>query len=315
MIHPTKFGCGLLLGSSSSGLPPSTTPQSCAVQSHLQPQHQRATCHMYVWMIASAIVSLLSAATVSTCVEAYSFPIRNLSIHFRRRRVSSHHSILRMSTNASARQQQQYHLLKSEPSEYSIQQLQQDGREEWSGVRNYTARNHLKAMKRGDRCFYYHSSCKEPSIVGTCRVAREAQPDPTAVDPAHKNYDPKSSPSTNPWVSVLVEFEAPFDTRITVKELRAQSTVNPVIANMVLLRQSRLSVMPVSPEEWQAVLDLQSRKERGEDLLSVQGHGPTSEKSKATKRTKTPETAVAAASKKTKQSARSVTLNVDDPIN
>ncbi|KAG7367241.1 EVE domain containing protein [Nitzschia inconspicua] len=175
-------------------------------------------------------------------------------------------------------------LVKSEPSEYSIQQLQQDHHQEWDGVRNYTARNHLNTMKPGDKCFFYHSSCKLPSIVGTCRIARAAQPDQTAVNPKHKNFDPKSTES-NRWVSVLVEFEALFETSITIKELRMQATINPVIANMSLLRQSRLSVMPVSDEEWQAVLDLQTRKEQGEDLEQLQQQIQTKEKQRRTKRT------------------------------
>jgi predicted RNA-binding protein with PUA-like domain len=261
-------------------------------------------------MVSSAVFSIVSIGSTPR-VTVLSLLIRNLS------NPSHHHRYFSvylqpqpMSTTPSATQRQHF-LLKSEPHEYSIQQLRQDQREEWNGVRNYTARNHLQTMKQGDRCFFYHSSCKSPSIVGTCHIARTAQPDTTAIDPTHKYFDPKSikqdnnkknnknqnnNNNINRWVSVLVEFEALFETPITIKELRAQAIINPVIADMTLLRRPRLSVMPVSPEEWQAVLDLQSRKELGEDLLQVVQEEIPKEREKTgrKKRTKsaTPKTAV-----------------------
>lgn len=164
-----------------------------------------------------------------------------------------------------------YYLLKSEPDEYSIQRLKSDKTGEWDGVRNYAARNHLQRMNVGDRCFFYHSSCPVPAIVGTCTVARTAQPDPTFGGGG--NDDDKNK---NPWVSVLVEFESSWDDDdddnaqqqiITLKELKHQASSNPVIADMTLLKQSRLSVMPVSAEQWNAVFDLKQRKRNGEDLL------------------------------------------------
>ena len=161
----------------------------------------------------------------------------------------------------------QLYLLKSEPHEFSIHDLKQKGREEWDGVRNYTARNFMRQMKSADRCWFYHSSCKTPAIVGTCRVARTARPDATALDPKHENYDAKSTPEKCRWDSVLVEFESLYETPITLKELRMQAKVNTVIANMMLLHRSRLSVMPVTAKEWQAVESLMQRKEQGEDLL------------------------------------------------
>lgn len=159
------------------------------------------------------------------------------------------------------------YLLKSEPHEFSIQDLKRKGREEWDGVRNYTARNYLRRMKVGDQCWFYHSSCKTPAIVGTCRIVREAQSDPTALDPNHENYDPKSTPDNCRWSSCLVEFDSIFDIPITLKELRVQAKANDVVAGMMLLHRSRLSVMPVTPAEWNAVEDLMRRKERNEDLL------------------------------------------------
>lgn len=126
----------------------------------------------------------------------------------------------------------------------------------------------MRQMKIGDQCWFYHSSCKTPAIVGLCRIAREAQPDQTALDPQHENYDAKSTTIENcRWDSVLVEFDSIYETPITLKELREQAKQgNQVIAGMMLLRQSRLSVMPVTTQEWNAVQDLIQRKERNEDL-------------------------------------------------
>jgi len=193
--------------------------------------------------------------------------------------------------------------MKSEPDDYSISQLQTDGTTEWDGVRNYAARKHLRNMMVGDKCFFYHSSCKVPAIVGTCTVVRTAQPDPTFVvadqrddeeddDDHHDDIQKKSTKkkkkkttNENPWVSVLVQFESLwggdggdndknnkqdetyYDPRVTLKELKNQALTKRIIANMTLLKISRLSVMPVSPEEWNAVHDLKERKRRGEDLL------------------------------------------------
>ncbi|KAL7580923.1 hypothetical protein ACA910_005742 [Epithemia clementina (nom. ined.)] len=142
-------------------------------------------------------------------------------------------------------------------------------REEWDGVRNYAARNHLRSMNVGDLCWFYHSSCATPAIVGTCRVVRKAIPDVTAFqDPKHPNYDPKSTSAENcRWDSVLVEFDSLYETPITLKELRHQAKHNQVLENMMLLKRGRLSVMPVTATEWLQVQDLMERKARGENLL------------------------------------------------
>ena len=170
-----------------------------------------------------------------------------------------------------------YYLLKSEPHEYSIEHLQRDYRSEWDGVRNYAARNFMREMEVNDRCFFYHSSTTKPAIVGTCRVIRAAQPDETALDESHENYDPKSTSESCRWDSVQVEFESQFETPITLQELRAQAKNNSTIAGMMLLQRGRLSVMPVTEAEWNAVLELQTRKERGNDLLLVQPDPPTTQ--------------------------------------
>lgn len=164
-----------------------------------------------------------------------------------------------------------YFLLKSEPDEFSIHQLcsAQGSLEEWTGVRNFEARNILRDMKVGDRAFFYHSSCKVPGIVGTVTIAREAQPDETALDPKNSGYDAKSTKELNRWDAVKVRLETIYPEIVTLKELKAQATVDPVIADMTVLKRSRLSVTRVKPEEWQAVGTLLERKVSGEDISKV----------------------------------------------
>ena len=127
--------------------------------------------------------------------------------------------------------------MKSEPGSYRWDELVRDQATEWDGVRNPTARLHLKAMKKGDEAFFYHSG-EERQIVGIMRVAREAQPDPK---------DPN-------WVSVAVEAVRPIGP-VTLKQVKSE----PKLAKMELVRLSRLSVSPVRDEEWTQILDLSGR--------------------------------------------------------
>ena len=126
-------------------------------------------------------------------------------------------------------------LMKSEPESYSWQDLVRDGGTEWDGVRNNAARLHLKAMKVGDEAFFYHSMSAK-AVVGVMRIVREAQPDPRDAD----------------WVSVRVEPVKPLATAVTLAAIKAE----PALANMELIRQSRLSVAPVREEEWRKVLEM-----------------------------------------------------------
>jgi predicted RNA-binding protein with PUA-like domain len=125
-------------------------------------------------------------------------------------------------------------LMKSEPGSYSWNDLVRDGSTEWDGVRAPAARLHLKAMKKGDEAFFYHSG-DERHVVGIMRVVREAQPDPKDPD----------------WVSVKVEEVRPVGP-VTLKQIKA----TPSLARMELVRQSRLSVSPVRDEEWAAILKM-----------------------------------------------------------
>ena len=150
-----------------------------------------------------------------------------------------------------------YWLMKTEPDEFGIDDFasRPNRTEPWDGVRNYQARNMMRdEMKKGDRVFIYHSSCDEPGIVGIARIAREGYPDPTAFDPEDKHYDPKSDPGNPRWYLVDVKLERKLRRTITLAELKVQ----PSLEGMALVRRgNRLSVMPVSGEEWEHILSLE----------------------------------------------------------
>lgn len=140
--------------------------------------------------------------------------------------------------------------MKSEPDECSIDDLVRLGRVPWTGVRNYQARNFMRdAMQPGDGVLFYHSSCPEPGIAGLARVAGTAYPDATQFDPASPYFDPKSRPDAPRWLHVDVD--QGLKTRLLpLAEMRQR----PELASMVVLKPgSRLSITPVTPDEWQAV--------------------------------------------------------------
>jgi predicted RNA-binding protein with PUA-like domain len=129
----------------------------------------------------------------------------------------------------------QYWLVKSEPSSYSWADLQRDGRTAWTGVRNFAARNHLKAMQRGDRVLFYESVTTK-AILGIAEVTRTAFRDETADE--------------GDWVAVELKAVEPLRQPVTIDDAKTM----PALANMVLLHNSRLSVQPVTPAEFKALL-------------------------------------------------------------
>lgn len=141
----------------------------------------------------------------------------------------------------------QYWLMKSEPDEVSIDDLERLGSVPWFGVRNYQARNFMRdAMNVGDLAFFYHSGCAEPGIAGICEVSSAPYPDATQFDPVSPYHDPKSAPDKPRWLLRDVRFvcRTPY---LALTELRAHAE----LANMRLLaRGNRLSIMPVNEEEW-----------------------------------------------------------------
>ncbi len=150
-----------------------------------------------------------------------------------------------------------YWLMKSEPGTFSIEHLARAPRRttSWDGVRNYQARNMLRDdMRRGDQAFFYHSSCEVPGVAGIVEIVRAAYPDATAFDPKDDHYDPQSSRDAPRWYVVDVRLVRKLARIVTLEELRAQRS----LAQMQLLKRgNRLSVMPVSAREWQAVLALE----------------------------------------------------------
>jgi len=135
----------------------------------------------------------------------------------------------------------QYWLTKSEPSAYSWEQLVKDGKTNWSGVRNFQAAANLKAMKKGDQVFFYHSN-EGLAVVGICEVVKEAYPDP--------------SDKTGKFVQVDMKPVAPFKQPVTMAEIKA----TPGLSDMVLVKNSRLSVQPVTAAQWKAVCKMGGAK-------------------------------------------------------
>jgi len=146
-----------------------------------------------------------------------------------------------------------YWLVKSEPDVFSFADLQAAPKKttHWDGVRNYQARNTLRdEMKRGDRCFYYHSNAEPSGIAGICEVVREGYPDHTAFDKKDPHYDPKSKADAPTWYMVDVKAVRPFPRLISLGELREVTALK----GMVLLQKgSRLSVQPVTKKEWETI--------------------------------------------------------------
>ena len=148
-----------------------------------------------------------------------------------------------------------YWLMKTEPEECSIDDLaaHPDRSVVWEGVRNYQARNFLRQMQAGDEVLVYHSSCKQIGVAGVARVSRAAYPDPAQFDSRSPYADPKSPPDKPRWDAVDVCFVRKFARVLPLDELKAV----PALEALPLVRRgNRLSVMPVSKAEWQAVLQL-----------------------------------------------------------
>lgn len=147
-----------------------------------------------------------------------------------------------------------YWLMKSEPDSFGIDHLKKSPKSShcWDGVRNYQARNYMRdGMQIGDQAFFYHSSCKVPGIAGIVEIVSASYADHTAFDPDSEYYDPSSSPAKPRWFMRDVKFVKKFPHIIAIGELRA----NPRLASMIILKPgNRLSITPVTPKEWQAVL-------------------------------------------------------------
>ena len=144
-------------------------------------------------------------------------------------------------------------LFKTEPSAFSLDDLKKrpDMTEHWDGVRNYQARNFLRdAITVGDLVLFYHSNIPEPAVVGIARVVRAGYPDFTALDPESDHFDPKATAEKPIWYMVDVRYVETLPRPVTLEAIKA----NPLLAGMPLVNRSRLSIQPVTPEEWEVIL-------------------------------------------------------------
>ena len=145
-------------------------------------------------------------------------------------------------------------LMKSEPDVYGIDDLERDGTEVWDGVRNYRARNLMRdEMSVGDLAFFYHSNAKPPGVAGIMRIHRIGVVDPTQFDPASSYHDPTSDPAEPRWVCVEVAYVETLPRLVTLQELKDHPALS---AMAVVQRGQRLSVQPVTDEEWDVVVGL-----------------------------------------------------------
>jgi len=149
-----------------------------------------------------------------------------------------------------------YWLVKSEPGTFSIDDLAKSKNKTtcWDGVRNYQARNFIRdEMKKGDGVLFYHSNADPLAIVGYCEVVKEAYPDHTQFEKGHDHFDPKAKKENPTWFMVDIKFVEKFKKPVTLQGLKD----NPKLRNMRLIqRGNRLSVMPVTKEEFDEVLKM-----------------------------------------------------------
>ena len=145
-----------------------------------------------------------------------------------------------------------YWLVKSEPTVFSLEDLsrQRNQTTGWEGVRNYQARNFLRAMQLGDKALFYHSNAKPPAVAGSVEIVRAAYPDETAWDPSSGYHDPRASPDNPVWSRVDVRLVEIFPRQVSLDVLRGLTS----LAGMELLRRgSRLSVQPVTAAEFRTI--------------------------------------------------------------
>ena len=150
-----------------------------------------------------------------------------------------------------------YWLMKSEPTDFSIDDLERVVTEPWTGVRNYQARNFMMEMKKGDRVLFYHSNAEPPGVAGVAEVVREAYPDTAQFDPKSDYFDPKSPQDKPRWFMVDVGFVQRFPAVLPLPELKAEAALEGM---EVLRKGSRLSGTAVSKEHFDHVLKLARKR-------------------------------------------------------
>ncbi len=152
-----------------------------------------------------------------------------------------------------------YWLVKTEPDVFSIDDFARSKVTDWTGVRNYQARNFLKAMKVGEEVLVYHSNAQPPGVVGLAMVHREALPDATQFDKASEYFDPKATRDKPRWFCPDLQFVRKLKRAIPLDELR---TIKALSGLLLLERGSRLSVIPVSDKHFHAIVELSSKNSK-----------------------------------------------------
>lgn len=147
-----------------------------------------------------------------------------------------------------------YWLMKTEPDEFSIDDLSKKKVEPWTGVRNYQARNFMREMKPGDGVLFYHSSCEIPGVAGIAEVAVDAYPDPTQFDKKSDYYDAASKREEPRWSLVDVRYKRKLKRVIPLSELKDRRELDGFA---LLARGNRLSVLPVTKPQWDFILGLE----------------------------------------------------------
>src|ERR1043166_5376524 len=154
-----------------------------------------------------------------------------------------------------------YWLMKCEPEAYTIEDLERDGTTTWEGVRNFQARNSMRDdMKVGDGVLFYASNAEPSGVTGVAEISREAYPDPYAFELGHTYHDPKSDPDNPTWYMVDIRFVEKFPEIVPLATLKAARGLDKMV---VTQKGSRLSVQPVTKEEFGIVLKLGKRGEKG----------------------------------------------------
>ncbi len=148
-----------------------------------------------------------------------------------------------------------YWLIKSNPSCFSIKDLEGAGTEMWDGVRNYRARNFMRDdMQVGDKAFFYHSSAKPSGVAGIVTISQAGYPDITQFHPEHRHYDPKATAENPRWYMVDVTFNQAFNDILPLSELKFL----PALEDSLLLRKGceQLTIIPLEPKHWYAIMDI-----------------------------------------------------------
>ncbi len=150
-----------------------------------------------------------------------------------------------------------YWLFKKEPKNISIDDIEQKGVQNWHGVRNYQARNYMREMQVGDLVLVYHSNSEPSGVVGVAEVCKEAYNDITAQDPTSYHPDPKATPENPIWSQVDISFKERFKHIISLQEIKDE----PSLATMLVIKRGmRLSIQPVTQQEFEAVLEMGRKK-------------------------------------------------------